>query len=103
MKNPLLTPIAAFIAVMTIAACTASTRTSESAGQYIDSSAITSKVKADLLGDSGLKSFAISVATFKDVVQLSGSVDTPQVKARATEIAAAVPGVRAVQNDLVVQ
>ena len=92
----------ALAAAMPISACTSS-RTSESTGQYVDSAAITSKVKAALLNDSGLKSFNISVETFKDVVQLSGFVNSEQVKAHAGEVAAGVAGVRSVRNNLIVK
>jgi len=83
-------------------ACTSS-RTSESTGEYVDDSVITSKVKAALLNDSGLKSFDISVETFKDVVQLSGFVNSQDVKTRAGEVAAGVSGVRSIRNNLVVK
>ena len=94
--------VVAFVAAMSLAACT-STRTTESTGEYVDDASITAKVKAALLSDSGLKSFAIGVETFKDVVQLSGFVNTTQVKARASEVAAGVPGVRSVRNNLIVK
>jgi hyperosmotically inducible protein len=104
MKKTLWMPLAvALVAATTIAACTSSSRTTESTGEYVDDAAITSKVKAALLGDSGLKSFDIGVETYKDVVQLSGFVNSDQVKARAGEIAAGVSGVRSVQNNLVVK
>jgi osmotically-inducible protein OsmY len=97
-------PVVAALAATTMtAACTSSSRTTESSGQYVDDAAITSKVKADLLGDSGLKSFNIGVETYKDVVQLSGFVNSEQIKARAGQVAAAVSGVRGVQNNLVVK
>jgi osmotically-inducible protein OsmY len=64
---------------------------------------VTSKVKAALLDDSGLKSFDISVDTYKDVVQLSGFVGSNQVKAHAADVAAGVAGVRSVRNNLVVK
>jgi osmotically-inducible protein OsmY len=64
---------------------------------------ITSKVKAALLDDSGLKSFNIGVETYKETVQLSGFVSTDQVKARATQVAAGVPGVKSVRNNLIVK
>jgi osmotically-inducible protein OsmY len=103
MKKVLWMPLAvALAAAMPIAACTSS-RTSESTGQYVDSAAITSKVKAALLGDSGLKSFAIDVETFKDVVQLSGFVDNDQLKSRAGDLAAGVSGVKSVRNNLIVK
>ena len=102
MKKALLMPFVALVAVMNIAACSSSP-TSESTGEYVDDATITSKVKTALLNDSGLKSFNISVETYKDAVQLSGFVNTDQVKARAGEVAAGVAGVRSVRNDLVVK
>jgi osmotically-inducible protein OsmY len=103
MKRILWMPIvAAIVGAMTVAACTSSTRTTESTGQYIDSTAITSKVKTALLADSGLKSFDISVDTFKDGVKLSGVVSSDQAKARADQVARGVSGVRSVQNDIIV-
>ncbi len=75
----------------------------ESTGEYLDSSAITTKVKAALLNEPGLKSTQISVETFKDQVQLSGFVDTAASKTKAGQVAASVQGVRSVKNDLVVK
>jgi len=104
MKKHFWTPIVvAFVAATSIAGCTSSSSTTESTGQYVDSATITSKVKAALLDDSGLKSFDISVTTFKDGVKLSGVVNSEQIKARATTVAAGVSGVRSVENDLVVK
>lgn len=47
------------------AADCAATTTRDSTGQYIDDSAITTKVKAALFNDPSLKSAEISVETFK--------------------------------------
>ena len=93
----------ALAAATPIAACTASSPTTDSTGQYVDDASITTQVKTALLGDSGLKSFDISVTTSKDVVQLSGVVNSDHVRARATEVAAGVAGVRGVVNNLTVQ
>ncbi len=81
----------------------ASTRTHESAGEYIDNSVITAKVKAAILNDPSLKYFQISVKTYKDVVQLSGFVDSAQSAHRAGEVASGVQGVSSVRNDLIVK
>ena len=103
MKKALWMPfVVALVAATTIAACTSSSRAAESTGEYVDDAVITSKVKAALLGDSGLKSFDISVTTGKDVVHLSGRVSTYEAKSHATQVASGIPGVRAVVNDIVV-
>lgn len=81
----------------------ASTRTHESAGEYIDDSVITTKVKAEILNDPSLKYFQISVTTYKGIVQLSGFVDSAQAVRRAGEVASGVRGVSSVRNDLIVK
>jgi len=84
------------------AAC-ASTRTQESAGEYVDDSVITTKVKSLLAGDDFFKSFQISVETFKGTVQLSGFVNSQQAVDKAVQIAGSVKGVRSVKNSLIVK
>lgn len=75
----------------------------ESTGEYLDSSAITARVKASLLNELGSSGFAIVVKTYKDEVQLSGFVDNLGVRSRAAIIATGVDGVRGVRNDLIVK
>ncbi|MBE0604125.1 MAG: BON domain-containing protein [Deltaproteobacteria bacterium] len=81
----------------------ASTRTQEGTGEYIDDSTITTKVKAEILGEPTLKVFQINVETFKGEVQLSGFVDTPEKVKKAGEIARGVKGVKSVKNNLIVK
>ena len=103
MKRAIWLQFAIALAVTTPIAACSSSRTSESTGEYIDATAISVKVKAALVDDSGLKDFDIGVETFKDVVQLSGFVNSEQVKARAGQIAGGVAGVRSVRNNLIVK
>ena len=84
------------------AAC-ASTSKQEGAGEYVDDSVITTKVKSLLAADDFLKSFQISVETYKGSVQLSGFVDSQQAVDKAGEIARSVKGVTSVKNDLTVK
>lgn len=81
----------------------ASTPTRESSGQYIDDSAITTKVKALLFEDQSLKAFQINVKTFKGEVQLSGFVDSARSASKAGEVARGVTGVKSVKNNLIVK
>ncbi|MDR3492291.1 MAG: BON domain-containing protein [Gammaproteobacteria bacterium] len=81
----------------------ASTTHHESTGQYVDSSAITLKVKAALLANDDVKSLAITVNTYKGGVQLSGYVDNAYQKHKAGEIASRIDGVTVVQNALVIK
>ncbi len=73
---------------------------SEKAGVAIEDAEITTKVKAAILAESGLKTLQISVDTVKGVVTLSGSVDSQSSSDRAKELAAAVAGVKEVENQL---
>jgi osmotically-inducible protein OsmY len=88
--------------IATFVAC-ASTSKQESAGEYVDDSVITTKVKALLAGDDFLKSFSISVETYKGVVQLSGFVNSQKAVDTAVQIARSVKGVTSVKNDLIVK
>ena len=102
-KGPIV--IRYFVLLMLIAtfiAC-ASTRKHESTGQYVDDSVITTKVKTQLANDDFLKSFQISVETFKGVVQLSGFVNSKNAVDKAGQIARSVKGVTSVKNNLIVK
>ena len=81
----------------------ASTSTQESTGQYVDDSVITTKVKSLLANDDFLKSFQISVETYKGVVQLSGFVNTQAAIDKARDIARGVAGVKSVKNNLILK
>ncbi|MCF8091175.1 MAG: BON domain-containing protein [Desulfotignum sp.] len=85
-----------------LAGC-AGTKTSESTGEYVDNSVITTKVKAAILEDPMLKMFQIKVETFKGEVQLSGFVDSAEAAARAVQITRRVKGVTSVKNSMVVK
>jgi osmotically-inducible protein OsmY len=94
-----------FVLVMLMVAfvACASTSKQESTGQYVDDSVITTKVKSLLAADDFLKSFEISVETYKGTVQLSGFVGSQKAVDKAGEIAAGVKGVNSVKNNLIVK
>lgn len=96
--------VGAVVVVMTLAmmAC-ASTRTQKSAGEQVDDSVTTGRVKAALIADSTTKAHQIDVETFKGTVQLNGFVDTAASKERASEIAKGTKGVTSVRNNLTVK
>src|SRR4030042_4874532 len=85
--------------IATLVAC-ASTSKQSGAGEYVDDSVITTKVKSLLGADDFLKSFEISVETYKGIVQLTGFVDSQKAIDRAGEIASGVKGVKSVKNNL---
>ena len=94
--------IFATLLLMAAVGC-ASTRTNEGTGEYVDDTVITTKVKAAILGEPGLKSSEINVETFKGVVQLSGFVNSSEDISAATKVARAVNGVTSVKNDMVLK
>ena len=73
------------------------------AGEVIDDSILTAKVKAKLIESSDTKAHEINVETKLGVVHLSGFVDSANAKARAAELAKSVSGVKAVKNEISVK
>jgi len=98
-SNMLIGCLMLMMLIASFVAC-ASTSKQEGAGEYVDDSVITTKVKSQLAGDDFLKSFEISVETYKGIVQLSGFVDSQKAIDRAGEIARGVNGVKSVKNNL---
>ncbi len=86
-------------ALTSVVGC-AATRTQESTGQYMDDTAITTRVKAAIFNDGSLKSAEINVETFKGVVQLSGFVNSNADIQRAVALVQGLSGVRSVKNDM---
>jgi BON domain len=98
-RNMLIGCFMILILIATLVAC-ASTSKQEGAGEYVDDSVITTKVKSMLGADDFLKSFEITVETYKGTVQLSGFVDSQKAIDKAGEIASGVKGVKSVKNNL---
>lgn len=75
---------------------------SEKTAQVFDDTEITTRVKAEFLGEAGLKSMQISVDTLNGVVTLTGNVDSKANSDKAATRAMAISGVKDVKNQLVV-
>jgi hyperosmotically inducible protein len=89
-----------FVLALASATGCAGNSTNESAGEYIDDTWITTRVKAALVGDPVVKATEVNVETFKGVVQLSGFVESDEAMNKAVEIAREIPGVSSVENDM---
>ena len=87
------------LVAISLGACSA-TRTQQSAGEVVDDSVLTAKVKTALVEDPVTKARDINVETYRGVVQLGGFVESNEEKSRATEVARSVTGVQEVRNDL---
>ena len=90
--------LSAFLAV-SVVGC-ASTSKSEGTGEYVDDAVLTTKVKAAIFNEPGLKSFEINVETYKGTVQLSGFVNSQADINKAVEVARSVKGVVSVKNNM---
>jgi hyperosmotically inducible protein len=96
----LIAPLAA--ALLALGGC-ASNGASESTGEYVDDSVITSKVKSAFVSDSQVSALNISVTTNKGVVELTGNAKTPSESSKAAQLARDVKGVKAVRNHIAVK
>jgi len=90
---------AVFLAVVLTGCAGAGVKT----GQYIDDTAITTKVKSELATDDTVSALDVHVTTTQGTVRLSGFVTNPEQKRRAEQLASSVKGVHSVENALVVQ
>lgn len=75
--------------------------TVQSPKAQVDDAQITTEVKSKLASDVNASSLTdISVNTTNSVVTLAGQVESAEIKQRAQTVAAAVPGVARVNNEL---
>lgn len=88
--------IVALCMLVVLTACP--TPAGRSAGEVVDDGTITTEIKAKLLNDDMTRGLAVSVQTFQGVVTLTGAVDTEGQRARATDVAYSVKGVKKVNN-----
>jgi osmotically-inducible protein OsmY len=81
-----------------------SSRYTQSKDERSDDHATSSRVSTALANDSQHRFFeGVNVETFKDVVQLSGFVNTHALKQRAGDIARGAAGGREVRNNIAVK
>ncbi len=79
------------------------TLTGQTAGENVEDARITLAIKTALAKGQAVTLTRIGVKTVRGVVYLTGVVDSPELKRRATEIGQQFEGVRRVENDLEVQ
>lgn len=92
---------ALFLALAFVSAlgCAGNSKT-ESTGEYVDDSWITTKVKAALVESPAVKATEVNVETFKGSVQLSGFVSSYAAMTEAVRLTNGIRGVTAVKNDM---
>lgn len=93
-------PVLAMLVALTIG-CTAIS--GKSARENVDDAKITASVKTKLAEEKVATLTKVDVDTNKGTVYLTGNVENAAIKARATQIAYEVSGVREVVNNLKIQ
>ncbi len=94
---------AALIATVGATSGCAVARDQQTAGSYIDDTALTTRVKAKFAADPTVSAMAISVETLKGTVQLAGFAKSAEEKAMAEKLARETSGVVAVRNDIAIR
>jgi hyperosmotically inducible periplasmic protein len=92
------------VMLVLVAAASACTKTTgKSAGQNIDDASITASVKSKLVADKASNLTRVDVDTNNGTVYLNGTVETPENRTKAEQLAWQAKGVKAVVNNLQVQ
>jgi osmotically-inducible protein OsmY len=94
---------AAIACSLIMASGCAVTRGQQTAGAYIDDSAITAEVKTRMLDNQDVAGTSITVETLNGTVMLSGFAKSTLERDTAGRIAKDVTGVKAVRNEIVVR
>lgn len=92
-----------FVAAVFVAVLTGCAGAGTKTGQFVDDSAITTKVKAEFAKDKTVSATNVHVETSKGGVRLSGFVKSDTEKRRAEELARSVSGVTSVSSALVIR
>ena len=93
-------PSAAVIVAILVLVVGCQTLTGKSAGTNVDDTAVTASVKAKLVADKPANLTRVDVDTNQGTVYLNGTVDSPEQRARAEQLAWQSKGVKAVVNNL---
>jgi osmotically-inducible protein OsmY len=88
-------PAAAVLTVLLLMGCSAMMGR-QSAGEAVDDTAITAKVKSSILADSVVSGSVIDVDTMDGAVSLSGFVKDERERQRAIQLAQNIDGVKRV-------
>lgn len=90
----------AVVLVIVLASGACQSMTGKTAGQNVDDASITASVKSRLVADKAANLTRVDVDTNNGTVYLNGTVDTPEQKAKAEQLAWQAKGVKTVVNNL---
>jgi len=94
--------VAALLVILSVVAGCHS-MTGKTAGENVDDATITASVKAKLVADKPSNVTRVDVDTNNATVYLNGTVESPEHKTRAEQLAWQAKGVKSVVNNLQVQ
>lgn len=97
-----LVAVAVAIGSLASAGC-AVTSGQSSVGEFVDDATVTTRVKARFAQDQQVSAMRIGVETLNGTVQLTGFATSQTERDKAATIVRAVPGVRSVQNNIVIR
>jgi hyperosmotically inducible periplasmic protein len=90
----------ALVVVLTMALGACESMTGNSAGTNLDDATITASVKTKLVADKASNLTRVDVDTNRGTVYLNGTVESPELKTRAEQLAWQAKGVKSVVNNL---
>ena len=93
----------AMMFALTLALGACQSMTGKSTGTNIDDATITASVKSKLVADKPTNLTRVDVDTNNGTVYLNGTVETPDQKTRAEQLAWQAKGVKSVVNNLQVK
>ena len=91
------------VMIMLLSGTACQSMTGKSAGRHIDDSTITAQVKSKLAAENASSLGRVDVDTNNATVMLNGTVQSPQSKMQAEQLARQVDGVKKVVNNLQVE
>jgi osmotically-inducible protein OsmY len=102
-KIPMMLMAAGLTCTLLAASGCAVTRGQQTAGAYVDDTAITASVKSRMLESEDVAGTSITVETLNGTVMLSGFAKGDKEKAAAERIARNVDGVKSVKNEIAIR
>lgn len=93
----------ALVALVSVVLTACMSATGKTTGENVDDATITTEVKAKLAAEKISTLTKIGVDTDRRIVHLTGTVDTPEMRARAEQVARSVKHVAGVVNNLTVR
>jgi len=100
MHTPKFAGILALFSMTLMASCASSPPSVVATAAHIPDQELSRRVEAALNTEPDTRGFALDADAFRGIVMLTGYVESPEIRAKAAKIAAAVAGVTEVRNSI---